>query len=109
MSYYLQPISVDYSQQLLAEQRYHLGIILFVMCILLIVLMLSFLFSLSAFIFSGKLMKYFKNKYILLAIETNKKFIDIELVLTGFSIVYFMFQLTTGIYFIATHPIIINS
>ena len=111
MSYlrpFLEPVQVNYSNELLANQIYGISILLFVLSILIIVLIIFLLINIIIFTYSDKLINYFKNKYIKLYISINKKFIGIEIVLLGSSIIYFMYILSYGIHFIATHPIIIK-
>jgi hypothetical protein len=50
-------------------------------------------------------MNYFNNKNIRGYINFNKKIIGIEVSLLGLSILYFMFCLSYGLYFLATHLI----
>ena len=111
MSYFtkfLEPIQVSYSQEELANQIYGISILLFALSITIIVLIIFLLINIIVFTYSDKLINYFKNKYIKLYISINKKFIGIEIFLLGSSIIYFMYNLSYGIYFIATHPIIIQ-
>ena len=55
-----------------------------------------------------KIINYFNNKFFKWYLIFNKKMIGIEILILGSSIIYFMFNLINGIYFIATHPVIIN-
>lgn len=52
-----------------------------------------------------KIINYFNNKYIKWYLVLNKKMISIEICFLGFTILYFMSSLITGIRFIATHPV----
>lgn len=104
----LEPVQVNYSNELLANQIYGISILLFVLSILIIVLLIFLLINIVVFTYSDKLINYFSNKYIKLYISINKKFIGIEIFLLGTSIIYFMYNLTYGIHFIATHPISFN-
>lgn len=61
-SSYLEPIQVSYSQDLLAAQIYHLGIVLFIITVLLFILIIAFLTNLIIYIYSDKFSSYFKNK-----------------------------------------------
>lgn len=101
----LEPIQVSYSNEILANQIYHLSIVLFIMSLLIIILIISFIINVFIFVYSDKVMNYFNNKYIKWYININKKFIGIELLFLGSSILYFMYTLSYGIHFIATHPI----
>nr|YP_009653027.1 hypothetical protein [Laccaria bicolor]QCG70085.1 hypothetical protein [Laccaria bicolor] len=104
----LEPVQVNSSNELLANQIYGISILLFVLSILIIALLIFLLINIIVFTYSEKLINYFSNKYIKLYISINKKFIGIEIFLLGTSIIYFMYNFTYGIHFIATHPIIIN-
>jgi hypothetical protein len=104
----LSPVKVDYSNELLADQLNFISIMLFIMSIFIIVLLIAFMFNIVFFIFSDKISKIFTNKYIKWYINFNKKIIGIELIFLGSSILYFMFTLSNGIQFLATHPIILN-
>lgn len=86
----LQPVSVSYSNELVAKQIYVISIALFILSVLIIILLIAFMLNITIFIFSDKLMNYFTNKYIRLYIQFNKKMIGIELVFLGLSILYFM-------------------
>nr|YP_009739430.1 hypothetical protein [Tricholoma saponaceum]QIC20273.1 hypothetical protein [Tricholoma saponaceum] len=104
----LSPVQVDYSNVLLAEQIYGISIILFILSVLIILLLLAFMLNILILVYSAKLMNLFSNKYIRWYIAFNKKIIGIEICFLGGSILYFMYVLSYGIHFIATHPIIIN-
>ena len=67
--------------------------------------MIAFIFNIIIFIYSDKISNYFNNKYIKWYINFNKKIISIELIFLGSSILYFLFTLSYGIHFLATHPI----
>jgi hypothetical protein len=101
----LEPVQVDYSNEVLATQLYHISIILFILAIFIIILFIGFIINLLVLLYSDKIMNYFTNKYIRAYINFNKKIIGIEVSLIGFSILYFMYCLSYGLYFLATHPI----
>jgi hypothetical protein len=92
---------------MLADQIYGLSIILFVLSVLIIGLLIAFMINVIILVYSDKLKEYFTNKYIRWYIAFNKKIIGIEICFLGGSILYFMYTLSYGIHFIATHPIII--
>ena len=104
----LEPVSVNYSNELLATQIYGLSILLFVLSVLIIVLLLAFMLNIVLLVYSDKLLSFFTNKYIRWYIQFNKKMIGVELSFLGLSILYFMYMLSYGIHFIATHPISIK-
>lgn len=105
----LEPVSVGYSNELLANQIYGISILLFIMSILIIILLLAFIINITILVYSDKLMSLFTNKYIIWYIRINKKLIGIEIVFLSVSLLYFMFNLSSGIHFIATHPIRFNT
>lgn len=102
---FLEPVQVSYSNDVLANQIYGLSIMLFILSVLIIVLLLFFIINIVIFTYSDRIMNYFSNKYIKWYININKKFIGVELFLLGTSLLYFMYILSMGIRFIATHPI----
>ena len=104
----IEPVSVNYSNELLANQIYGISIILFILSLVIIILFISFIINIVIFIYSGKLLDYFTNKYIRWYIALNKKLIGIEICFLGGSLLYFMYMVSYGIHFIATHPIIIS-
>lgn len=101
----LEPVSVEYSNELLASQIYGISILLFIMSILIMILLLAFIINVSILVYSDKLMSFFTNKYIIWYLTLNKKLIGIEIIFLSASLIYFMFSLSSGIHFIATHPI----
>ena len=104
----LEPVTVPYSNELLANQINDIAIILFILTILIIGLIIVFIINTIVFVFSDKISNFFTNKYIKWYININKKFIGIELFLLGSNILYFMYFLAKGIRFIAIHPIIFS-
>lgn len=107
LKYILEPVQANYSNEILANQIYDLSIILFILSILIIVLILALLFNILLLINMDRIIKFFNNKYIKWYLLLNKKFISIEVFILGISIISFMFSLSKGILFIATHPIIL--
>jgi len=104
----LEPVSVEYTNELLANQIYSISILLFIMSIMIIILLLAFIINITILVYSDKLMSLFTNKYIIWYITINKKLIGIEIIFLSVSLLYFMFSLSSGIHFIATHPIRFN-
>lgn len=103
----LAPVSVDYSNQVLANQIYGVSILLFILSILIIILLIAFIFNIIILVYSDKIMSLFTNKYIRWYIALNKKVIGIEIIFLSGTLLYFMYTLSSGIHFIATHPIIL--
>jgi hypothetical protein len=104
----LNPVYVDYPANVLSEQIHSLAVLLFIMSILISILLVAFMFNIIIYVFSDKLINIFTNKYIRWYIGLNKKVIGVEICFLGGSILYFMYILSYGIHFIATHPVIIT-
>lgn len=68
-------------------------------------LIVVLLLNIVLYINMDKIINYFNNKYIKWYLVLNKKMISIEICFLGFTILYFMSSLITGIRFIATHPV----
>ena len=90
---------------MLANQIYGISIVLFLLSVVIIVLLIFFMINTIMFVYSDRIMNYFSNKYIRWYISINKKLIGVELFLLGTSLLYFLYILSYGIWFIATHPI----
>lgn len=104
----LEPVSVNYSNEVLANQIYGVSILLFILSLMILILLLAFIINIFIFVYSDKIMNLFTNKYIRWYIAFNKKIIGIEICFLGGSLLYFMYYLSYGIHFIATHPITFN-
>ena len=78
---------------------------LFVLSLLITILIICFMLNVNFYIYSDTLINYFKNRYIKWYLNLNKKFIGIELIFLGSTILYSMYMLSYGIRFIAIHPI----
>ena len=72
------------------------------------ILLVSFILNIIIYVYSENLINFFTNKYIRKYISINRKIIGVEIFFLGGSLIYFMYMLSYGIHFIATHPIIIN-
>lgn len=101
----LEPVTVEYSNELLANQIYGISILLFIMSVLMMILLLAFIINVTILVYSDKLITLFTNKYIIWYITMNKKLIGIEIIFLSVTLIYFMYSLSSGIHFIATHPI----
>ncbi len=108
LKYILEPVQVNYSNEILANQIYDISILLFVLSIIITGLIIVLIINMLILINMDRIIKYFNNKYIRWYLLFNKKVIGIEILILGVTIIYFMFSLTKGILFIATHPVIIN-
>ena len=69
------------------------------------ILILGLLINVLIVINGDKIINFFTNKYIKLYVKWNMKLIGLEVFGLGASILYFMYNLSMGIRFIATHPI----
>ncbi|KIP01079.1 hypothetical protein PHLGIDRAFT_39726, partial [Phlebiopsis gigantea 11061_1 CR5-6] len=108
LKFILEPMQVNYSNEVLANQIHDLGILLFILSILITGLIAVLLFNIIIYINMDRIIKYFNNKYIRWYLVFNKKVLGFEICILGSSILYFMYNLSVGIHFIATHPIILN-
>jgi hypothetical protein len=104
---FLSPVTVDYSNVLLAQQIHGIAIALFIMCISIMVLFIFFFFNVIILLYRDKLIGYFTNKYIVAYLKLQAHIILIETTLFFLLILYFLYNLAVGIHFIATHPVII--
>ena len=104
----LQPVSVDYSNEVLSNQIYSISITLFILSVIILFLLIVFVFSVISFIYSEKILKYFTNKYIVKYITFNREILKIEIIFLSLILIYFMYNLIFGLHFLATHPININ-
>lgn len=107
LDYFFEPVLVDFSNELLAIQIQNLSVILFCITVCIGIFFISFLFHLLVYIFSDRLLKYFKNKYIIWYLSFNKKVIVFEIIMLSGLIIYLLYILLYGLHYIATHPIII--
>ena len=108
LKYVLEPVQVNYSNELLSDQIYYLGIVLFILSIIIFGFIVVLLLNIILYINMDKIINYFNNKYIVWYLNINKKFLSVEIFFLGCTILYFMSTIVKGIHFIATHPIIIN-
>jgi hypothetical protein len=106
LDYLFEPVTVNFSNELLANQIQNISVLLFLLTVFLSILFISLLFNLTAYLFSGKLMSYFKNKYILRYLSINKKVIVFEIITVSGLIIYLLYTLLFGLQYIASHPII---
>ena len=82
-----------------------MSIFLFILSLIIFGLIVVLLLNIVLYINMDKIINYFNNKYIKWYLVLNKKMISIEICFLGFTILYFMSSLITGIRFIATHPV----
>jgi hypothetical protein len=105
---FLNPVTVDYPNTLLAQQIHGLAIFLFIICISIIILFIAFSFNMIILLYREKLIGYFTNKYIVAYLKLQTHIILFEIIFFFSLILYSLYNLAIGIHFIATHPIIIN-
>jgi len=101
----LEPVTVNYSNELLANQIHDIGILSFILLLLIMMLFAFFLISVIILLYSDRIINFFNIKLIRWYLNLNKKFIAVETFLLGSLILYFMYNLSIGLHFIATHPI----
>jgi hypothetical protein len=104
---FLSPVTVDYSNALLAQQIQGLAIFLFIICISIIILFIAFSFNFFILLYREKLIGYFTKKYIVAYLKLQANIIIFEMIFFFSLILYSLYNLTIGIHFIATHPVII--
>ena len=101
----LEPVSVDYSQTLLAQQHQMLALALFILSISAIFLFFSFVFNVIVFSFRDKFKSYFKNKFILSYLNLSFKFIVLDLSFLFMVLIYNFYYIVRIAHFLVTHPI----
>jgi hypothetical protein len=76
-----EPVVVSFSNEVLSNQIHNISILLFLLTVCIGIFFLSLLLNLTVFIFTDRLMNYFKNKYILWYLSFNKKIIGLEIIM----------------------------
>jgi uncharacterized membrane protein len=89
---------------MLAEQIYHISILLFILTVLVTILITAFMFNTLIYIYSDRIVKQFKNKYVIWYINITKKIIGFELFFIGSNIFFLMYSLSKGIQFYSYPP-----
>ena len=92
----LQPIPVNYSNEVLADQINALAILLFLLSLIVIFLFVVFTINAIILIYREKLVNYFSNKYIRAYLKLNTSLIVLELFFLSTTIVYFLYTLSKG-------------
>lgn len=106
LDYIFQPVPLDFPIQVMSNQIQNLSILLWILTICLCIFFISLLINITLYIFSDKLLKYLKNKYLLIYINFNKKVIVFEIIMLSIWIFYILYLLLTGLHYIAIHPVI---
>jgi hypothetical protein len=101
----LKPVQVTYSNELLASQIYGLGLVMFILCLIIIFLFIVLIINAIVLIYREKILNFFTNKYIRMYLNLNNKILGIEFFILSTTLLYFLYSLSNGLYFIATHPI----
>lgn len=98
----LDPVTVEYPKEVLLNQLYGISIALLIISLCIIILVIAFIFNVVVYINSDRILKFFKNKYILTFVKFNLRVMSIEIVILGLSILYFMYFISKGLLFICT-------
>ena len=102
---FLTPVTVTYSNELLASQIQGISVMLFIITVITIFLFIVFTFNAIILIYRDKIVNYFTNKYIRAYLNLQAKVIAIELIFFSVTILYFLYSIGIGVQFIARHPI----
>jgi hypothetical protein len=105
---YIEPVTVNFSNEVLAQQHYNIGILLFILTLLTIVILIFFIINLLIYINSDRILNLFKNKIIKTYVNFNLKFIKIEVFFLSCTLIYFLYSIAFGLHYLVTHPIILS-
>ena len=108
LKFILEPVQVNYSNEVLANQITEISILLFILGVLTSILIAFLLVNMVLYMYMDRIIQFFNNKFIKLYLIYNKKMLAIEIFVLGATILYFMYFLLKGTQFIATHPIVFN-
>lgn len=106
LSYIFEPVQHSFTIDIMSNHIQNISILLFILTAIIFIFFISFLFNVTLFIFSDRFLSYFTNKYILLYLKFNKKFIAFEIIILSCWLGYLLYVLLTGLHYIATHPVI---
>ena len=81
---------------------------MFILAIIIIGLTIALLFNIFIYINMDKIINFFQNKYIKWYVGITMKFIGLEVIILGGTIIFGMHSLITGIQYIVQHPVIIT-
>ena len=109
LNYLFEPVQHSFTIDVMSSHVQNLSVLLFILAALILFFFLSFLFNITLFIFSSKLLNYFSNKYILWYLNFNKKVIGLEILILSGWIGYLLYVLLTGLHYLSTHPVIYSS
>lgn len=97
-------IQLSFSNDVLYNQIHNLSILLWILIVFLSIFFFSLLVNIVLYIFSERLAKYFKNRYIVKYLSFNKKVILFEIVMLSSWIFYLLYIIFSGL--LILHPII---
>lgn len=105
---FIAPQPSNFTIEVLSNQIHDISIILFVLSIVILLLIIALLFNVIILINSERIINYFNNKYIKWYVGITMKFIGLEVIILGGTIIFGMHSLITGIQYIVQHPVIIT-
>jgi hypothetical protein len=65
LNYIFEPVQHNFTIDIMSNHIQNISLLLFILTGIIFIFFISFLFNLTLFIFSDRLLRYFKNKYIL--------------------------------------------
>ena len=109
LSNIFEPVQHSFTIDIMSNHIQNISILLFILTAIIFIFFSSFLFNVTLFFFSDRLMSYFTNKYILWYLKFNKNFIAFEIIILSCWIWYLLYVLLTGLHYIAIHPVIYSN
>ena len=109
LNYLFEPVQHTFTIDVMSNHIQNLSLLLFILTVIILIFFISLLFNITLFIFSDRLISYFKNKYILWYLKFNKKMIAFEIIILSCWIGYLLYVSLTGLHYLATHPVIYSS
>ena len=104
----LKPQQVSYSIELLMDQHHVISISLFILTIISFIFFILFLYNIILLLYKDKLLKFFKNKYILMYLNLQFKIMIIENFILNVFLLHNFYYLLKGLHFLVIYPININ-
>jgi hypothetical protein len=102
---YIQPATVNYSHDLLVDQVQLLSLMSLIIALIITGMLVFLFFNIFIYMNSDRILKLFKNKYVVFYVNLQLKFIAIEVLLSTLVIIYGMGILIYALHFIVTHPL----
>jgi hypothetical protein len=81
LNYIFEPVQHSFALDVMSNHVQNISILLFILTVIIFIFFISLLFNITTFIFSDRLLSYFKNKYIIGYIKYNKKIIAFEIIM----------------------------